>query len=87
VDYRKSCLRGACGARHSWMRTPARTNQLQLEREERKRQQQLKQARIDRLLDEAASLRRAVDIRAYVEAVKTTIANEPTSISLDAIER
>jgi hypothetical protein len=42
--------------------------------EERERQHQLEQSRVDRLLDEAASLRRAVDIRAYVEAVKTTVA-------------
>jgi hypothetical protein len=58
-----------------------------VEREERERQQQLEQSRVDRLLDEAASLRRAVDIRAYVEAVKTTVANNATSISLDAVER
>jgi hypothetical protein len=42
----------------------ARNYQLQLEREARERQQQLEQARIDRLLDEAA-LRRATDIRDY----------------------
>jgi hypothetical protein len=35
----------------------------QLEREERERQQKLEQARIDRLLDESAALRRATDIR------------------------
>jgi hypothetical protein len=35
---------------------------LQLEREERERQQQFEQAMIDRLLDEAATLRRAIDI-------------------------
>jgi hypothetical protein len=48
---------------------------LQVEREERERQQQLEQSRVDRLLDEAASLRHVVDIRAYVEAVKTTVAD------------
>jgi hypothetical protein len=37
-------------------------------REERERQQKLEQARIDQLLDGAAALRRATDIRAYVEA-------------------
>jgi hypothetical protein len=35
-----------------------------LDREERERHQQLEQPRIDRLLDEAATLRRAIDIRA-----------------------
>jgi len=41
-----------------------RNHQLQVEREEQERRQQLEQARIDRLLDEAPSLRRAMDIRA-----------------------
>jgi len=59
---------------------------LQLEREERERQQQLEQARIDRLLDEAASPRRATDIRAYVHAMTTTVVRDITSISSDAIE-
>jgi hypothetical protein len=59
---------------------------LQLKREERERRQRLEQARIDRLLDEAASLRRATDIRADVDAVKTTVASQATSISPDAVE-
>jgi hypothetical protein len=52
----------------------------------RDRRQQLEQGKIDRLLDEAASLRRAMDIRAYVAAV---IASQATSISMssDVIER
>ena len=62
-------------------------NQLHLERQQRARQQRLGQARIDRLLDEAASLRRATDIRACVDAVKTVVASQATSISSDAIER
>jgi hypothetical protein len=60
---------------------------LRLEREERERRQQLEQARIDRLLDEAASLRRATEIRAYVDAVNTIAASAATSISLDAVGR
>jgi hypothetical protein len=60
---------------------------LQLELEARDRQQQRDRARIDQLLGEAASLRRATDIRAYVEAVKTAVASESTSISPDAIAR
>jgi hypothetical protein len=35
---------------------------LQIEREEQKRQQQIEQARIDRLLDDAESLRQATNI-------------------------
>jgi len=59
---------------------------LQLEREERERQQRLERARIDRLLDQAATLRRAIDIRACVDAVNAVVRND-SSISSDAIER
>ena len=53
-----------------------RNHQLQVEREEQERWQQLEQARIDRLLDETPSLRRAMDIRAYVDVVKTRLASD-----------
>jgi len=46
-----------------------RQHQIELERQERERLQRLEQARIDRLLEEAAALRRATEIRAYVQAV------------------
>jgi hypothetical protein len=48
-------LNGGCAGQ-------ARLQQLQLEREERERQQRLEQARIDRVLDEAESLRRPTNI-------------------------
>jgi hypothetical protein len=73
--------------RKAQLEEQARDHQLQMEREERERQQELQQARIDRLLDEAASLRRATDIRAYVDAVKTTVANDAVLTSLDSVER
>ena len=60
---------------------------IELEREERERQQRLEQARIDRLLDEAASLRRVTDIRAYVDAVNAAVRGDAASISSDVIER
>jgi hypothetical protein len=47
----------------------------------------LRQKLEDRLLDEEASLRRAIDIRTYVAAVRTTLANQATSIVPDVIER
>jgi hypothetical protein len=47
-----------------------RQHQLVSERQERERRQRLERARIDRRLDEAASLRRSEDIRAYVQGVK-----------------
>jgi hypothetical protein len=56
---------------------------LQIEREEQKRQQQIEQARIDRLLDGAESLRQATNIRAYVAAVQAIDANETASISAE----
>ena len=59
---------------------------LQLEREERERQQQLEQARIGRPLDEAAALRRASDIRAYVDAVNAAVRSDTTAIGSDVIE-
>jgi hypothetical protein len=73
--------------RKAELKEEARQYQLQLDREERERRQRLEQARIGRLLDEAASLRRANDIRAYVDAVKKMIASETTSFSSDTIER
>jgi hypothetical protein len=89
VSYREGCIRGFEWRvrRKAHLEEDARNRQLQVEREQRERQQKLAQARIDRLLDEAASLRRAMDIRAYVDAVKTTVASETTSILPDAIER
>ena len=39
------------------------------------------------MLDEAASLRRAIDIRAYVDAVKAAVANENSSISAEELLR
>jgi hypothetical protein len=60
---------------------------LRIEREERERQQQLEQSRVDRLLNEAASLRQAIDIRAYVDAVKSIVARDTTLISAEETER
>ena len=66
ISYRESCVSGFEWRvpRKARLEEDARNRQLQVEREERERQQQLEQARIDRLLDEAASLRRAMDISA-----------------------
>jgi hypothetical protein len=63
----------------------ARNRQLQIERAEQERQQRLEQARVERLLDEAASLRQAMDIRAYVDAVRAVAANENSSISAEEL--
>jgi hypothetical protein len=89
ISYREGCFRAFEWRvrRKAQLEEQARDLQLQMEREIRERQQELQQARIDRLLDESASLRRATDIRAYVEAVKTTVANDAVLISLDSVEQ
>ena len=74
------------GAPQGTLEEDARNYQLQLEREERGRRQQLERARIDRLLDEAASLRRPSDIRAYVDAVNAAVRSDTTAIGSDVIE-
>jgi hypothetical protein len=65
----------------------SKERQLQVEREEQEYRQRLEKARIDRLLDEAVSLRRAMDIRAYVDAVRAVVANETASILSEKMER
>lgn len=53
-----------------------RQRPLELERQERERVQRPEQAGIGRLLDGAAMLRRATEIRAYIHAVKQAPAGE-----------
>lgn len=64
-----------------------RQQQLELERQERERVQRLEQARIDRLLEEAETLRRATDIRAYVHEVRKSAAAEGMNTPADEVER
>jgi hypothetical protein len=89
ISYREGSIRGFEWRvqRKAQLEEDARRHQLQLEREERQRQQQLEQARIDRLLDEATSLRRANDIRVYIDAVRNSLAIAATSVSPEEIER
>lgn len=89
ISYREGCVRTFEWRvrRKAQLEEDARNHQLQLEREEQQRQRELEQARIDRLLDESAALRRATDIRAYVEAVKTTVASEVSLGSAASVDR
>jgi hypothetical protein len=89
INYRERCVRGFEWRvqRKARLEEDARNYQLQLDREERERRQRLEQARIDQLLNEAASLRRATDIRAYVDAVNAAVRREAASNSSDAIQR
>ena len=65
----------------------ARNCELQIEREEQEHRQRVEQARIDRLLGDAVSLRQAMDIRAYVDAVRVAVANETASFSAEELLR
>jgi hypothetical protein len=51
------------------------------------REQRLEQVRIDRLLNEAASLRRAADIRAHVHAVEHAIEHKGMTAPTDEVAR
>ena len=64
-----------------------RTIASQRQRKERERQGKLAQARIDRLLDEAASPRHAANIRAYVDAVEHEVERQGSVASHDEIAR
>ena len=71
--------------RKAQLEEDARNRELQIEREEQEHRERVEQARIDRLLDEAAALRRAMEIRAYVDAVKAAVASETTAISAEEL--
>jgi hypothetical protein len=89
VSYRESCVRKFEWRvrRKATQEEDARNRELQIKREEQEHRERVEQARIDRLLDEAVALRRATDIRAYVDAVRAVVANETTSISSEKLER
>ena len=89
VSYREGCI-----SDHEWrvqrkarLEEELRQHQLELERPERERQEKLEQARVDRLLDEANSLRRAADIRTYVHAVEHAIEREGINAPADDLAR
>jgi hypothetical protein len=52
-------------------------------RKEQERQARIEQASIDKLMDDAAALRMATDIRAYVEAVRSANRESPEPMSED----
>jgi hypothetical protein len=87
ISYRERCVHEFEWRvrRKASLEEDAHNRQLQIERAEQERQQRLEEARVERLLDEAASLRRATDIRAYVDAVRVAVANENSSISAEEL--
>lgn len=74
-SYRQGCVRNFEWRvkRKAELEEELRARQRERERQELERRAKLEQARIDRLVGEAASLRRAADIRAYVAAVKQAV--------------
>lgn len=89
LKYREGCVRQFEWRvkRKAEREEELRQRQLELVRQERERQQRLEQARIDRLLDEAATLRRATEIRAYVHAVKQATTGEGIGATTEEVER
>jgi hypothetical protein len=79
------------GTRRSvgWWTAPnsAAARSFTCRRQERERRAKLEQARIDRLLGEAASLRRAADIRAYVAAVKQAVDSDASAAQTNSLAR
>lgn len=63
-----------------------REREEEAKRQERERQIQLEKARVDRLLGDAASLRQAADIRAYVEEVRDRYVEEGGAVSINELE-
>jgi hypothetical protein len=59
---------------------------LETERTEKERQKRIAQARIDRLLRDAAAFQQAGEIRKYIEAIRSGEARN-RSLSMDQIER
>lgn len=89
LKYREGCLRQFEWRvkRKAEREEEMRQHQVALGRQERERQQKLEQARVDRLLDEAATLRRATDIRAYVQEVRRAAAGEGMNTPAEEVER
>ncbi|NEU96926.1 hypothetical protein [Bradyrhizobium uaiense] len=87
ASYREGCMRDFewRGQRKAQLEEELRQRQLELERKERERHEKLAQARIDRLLEEATSLSRAADIRAYVRAVEQAAEREGIVAPADAV--
>ncbi len=89
TKYRESCQRQFEWRvqRKASLEEELRRQELERQKKERDRQEKLAQARIDRLLNEAASLRRAADIRAYVDAVEQESEREGIVASREEIAR
>lgn len=81
LQHRQSAFR-----RYQWrverkaeLEEEGRKRKLEAERAERERQRRLEQARIDRLLEDAAALQQANEIRQYVQAIRIAHSSDSAS--------
>jgi hypothetical protein len=63
-----------------------RKRKLEAERAEKERQKRIEQARINRLLRDAAAFQQAGEIRKYVEVIRLAMARDSSS-SMDEVEQ
>jgi hypothetical protein len=78
TEYREGAIR-----QHEWrikrkaqLEEEQRQRKIEAEREERDREARQKQARVDRLMKDAAALQRASEIRKYVDTVRAAFSND-----------
>jgi hypothetical protein len=88
LQHRESAVR-----RYQWrverkaeLEEEGRKRKLEAERAERERQRRLEQARIDRLLKDAAAFQQANEIRKYVQAIRVAQGRDSSSVT-EALER
>lgn len=60
-----------------------RQKQIEAECAERARQARLEQARVERLIKDAAAFQQAAEIRKYVEAIRSTVSVDQTAVAAD----
>jgi hypothetical protein len=88
IQYRENALR-----QYQWrvqrkaeLEEEQRKRKLEAERAEKERQKRVEQARINRLLRDAAAFQQAGEIRKYVEVIRLAMARNNSS-SMDEVER
>jgi len=88
IQYRENALR-----QYQWrvqrkaeLEEEQRKRKLEAERAEKERQKRIEQARINRLLRDAAAFQQAREIRKYVEVIRLTMARD-SSCSMDEVKQ
>jgi hypothetical protein len=88
IQYRENALR-----QYQWrvkrkaeLEEEQRKRKLEAERAEKERQKRVEQARINRLLRDAAAFQQAGEIRKYVEVIRLAMSRDSSS-SIDEVEK